>query len=144
MRQFKVLPTDERFQSLLYEEKVAIFEGFNYIAEDELLKQYITLTSKKEELEKKDPVSFLPDAAVRSMRHTFKKSGMKIAEINKHLRRQGEIKKQADIKQVQDQLDTFLGKKTQKTPKGPSEEVARKRANAIKRYYGSEKNETSS
>lgn len=135
MKEFKVLPTDEKFLSLFPEQKVMLYEGINHLPDSQILKSYTNLQKGIEDVRKKDSIAFIPKGIRNQMSNAFSKRGLDKKEIDRNLRMQGKIKKENLLSELQDQMDTLMGTKKQNYKGKTNPESLKKRQKLIDQYY---------
>jgi len=137
MKEFKVLPTDERFQALFPEQKVFIYEAYNYLPDNEMLKNVGTLLNQKEELKKKTYKQLIPASVIKNMRRAYKIQGLSRAETEKILEKQADTARGAQMKDIDKKLSAILGIRdyTSASREVP-DDVLKRRGEAINKHYG--------
>lgn len=100
---FGVLPTEERFQGLFFEQKMALYDAALRLANDNSLKVEFYRRKKEEDIERTPARNFVPKRMQRALAQAYKASGMKKEDIEKRLDRHATAMKASKLREAKEE-----------------------------------------
>ena len=139
MREFKILPTDERFLSLCPEQKEIIFEAYNYLPDNETISLVVGITKKKKEIEDKKPEDYVSGSVKKNMRKAFERMRMPEDKIVEAIYNQGKQARDVELAEINKQLNQVLGIKDPDANTKKRDELLKRRGEKLRAKAEKEK-----
>jgi len=90
---FKILPKDEKFLSMDYEEKIVLFEGINNLSDERIIAKSYAIEREREKLMNMKDEEFISKKVVDNMRSIMMQQGIDEKEIQNQIHVMAETKR---------------------------------------------------